>query len=81
MFKSMIILIKTRLNSNSTGKTLAKVMFFHDYSKFSHQYFVVLNNIHTFAVKKESFNLYNFSKQRIIRRHEKFIFDDCHLVG
>lgn len=53
MFKSMIILIKTRLNSNSTGKTLAKVMFFHDYSKFSHQYFVVLNNIHTFAVKKE----------------------------
>jgi len=28
-------------------------MFFHDYSKFSHQYFVVLNNIHTFAVKKE----------------------------
>lgn len=56
MFKSMIILIKTRLNSNSTGKTLAKVMFFHDYSKFSHQYFVVLNNIHTFAVKKKEEN-------------------------
>jgi len=28
-------------------------MFFHDYSKFLHQYFVVLNNIHTFAVEKE----------------------------
>ena len=27
------------------------------------------------------FNLYKFSKQRIKRRHEKFIFDDCRLVG
>ena len=28
-----------------------------------------------------NFNLYKFSQQRIKRRDEKFIFDDCHLVG
>ena len=53
MFKSMIILIKNTFKFQFYWKALAKVMFFHDYSKFSHQYFVVLNNIHTFAVEKE----------------------------